>query len=172
MSSSGSDRSYRSSPERRISSTGSVVAQVKSSIPDKIEVRASCSSNRAILTNSFHRDDENRTVHHNVLIASAKNAIRRNWRSKLPNGSTSTNYCLALIRSSPKRLPGSRPRLNSSTVRSPPCTPASPVSVDPSANHLRNLTWSPSSTTTSRALKARPAYHTYTLRAEDHEHTP
>ncbi|KEF52775.1 uncharacterized protein A1O9_11192 [Exophiala aquamarina CBS 119918] len=39
MSSSGSDRSYRASPDRRISSTGSVVAQVKSSIPDKIERR-------------------------------------------------------------------------------------------------------------------------------------
>ncbi|KAJ9609758.1 hypothetical protein H2200_006086 [Cladophialophora chaetospira] len=40
MSSSGSDRSYRSTPERRVSATSSsVVAQVKSSIPDKIERR-------------------------------------------------------------------------------------------------------------------------------------
>ncbi len=39
MSSSGSDRSYRSTPERRESTTSNgVVAQVKSSIPDKIEV--------------------------------------------------------------------------------------------------------------------------------------
>ncbi|KAH0844785.1 hypothetical protein FOPE_09915 [Fonsecaea pedrosoi] len=38
MSSSGSDSSYRSTPERRVSPTSSsVVAQVKSSIPDKIE---------------------------------------------------------------------------------------------------------------------------------------
>jgi len=40
MSSSGSDSSYRSTPERRVSPTSSsVVAQVKSSIPDKIERR-------------------------------------------------------------------------------------------------------------------------------------
>ncbi|KAK5047629.1 hypothetical protein LTR84_006294 [Exophiala bonariae] len=39
MSSSGSDRSYRSSPDRRVSSASNVVAQVKSSIPDKIERR-------------------------------------------------------------------------------------------------------------------------------------
>jgi len=39
MSSSGSDTSYRSSPERRVLSTSSVVAQVKGSIPDKIERR-------------------------------------------------------------------------------------------------------------------------------------
>ncbi|EXJ58510.1 hypothetical protein A1O7_05936 [Cladophialophora yegresii CBS 114405] len=40
MSSSGSDRSYRSTPERRTPpTTSSVVAQVKSSIPDKIERR-------------------------------------------------------------------------------------------------------------------------------------
>lgn len=40
ISSSGSDRSYRSSPERRISMTSnSVVTQVKNSIPDKIERR-------------------------------------------------------------------------------------------------------------------------------------
>ncbi|KIX04951.1 uncharacterized protein Z518_05822 [Rhinocladiella mackenziei CBS 650.93] len=39
MSSSGSDSSYRSTPERRVSSTTNVVAQVKSSIPDKIERR-------------------------------------------------------------------------------------------------------------------------------------
>lgn len=39
MSSSGSDSSYRSTPERRVSSTSNgVVAQVKNSIPDKIEV--------------------------------------------------------------------------------------------------------------------------------------
>jgi len=40
MSPAGSDSSsYRSSPERRVSSTSGVVAQVKSSIPDKIERR-------------------------------------------------------------------------------------------------------------------------------------
>lgn len=39
MSSSGSDSSHRSTPERRVSSNSSnIVAQVKSSIPDKIEV--------------------------------------------------------------------------------------------------------------------------------------
>ncbi|KAI1617074.1 hypothetical protein EDD37DRAFT_645135 [Exophiala viscosa] len=38
MSSSGSDSSYRTTPERRVSS-GSVITQVKNSIPDKIERR-------------------------------------------------------------------------------------------------------------------------------------
>ncbi|KAJ9632874.1 uncharacterized protein PV06_09785 [Exophiala oligosperma] len=39
LSASGSDASYRSTPERRVSSTSSVVTQVKSSIPDKLERR-------------------------------------------------------------------------------------------------------------------------------------
>lgn len=38
MSASGSDTSYRSTPERRVSSATSILAQVKGSIPDKLEV--------------------------------------------------------------------------------------------------------------------------------------
>ncbi|RVX73069.1 hypothetical protein B0A52_02195 [Exophiala mesophila] len=38
-SSSASDSSYRTTPERRVSTAGSIVAQVKGSIPDKIERR-------------------------------------------------------------------------------------------------------------------------------------
>lgn len=38
VSSSASDSSYRTTPERRVSTAGSIVAQVKGSIPDKIEV--------------------------------------------------------------------------------------------------------------------------------------
>jgi len=116
------------------------------------------------------RDEENRTGHRNVLIASAKNAIKRNSRSKLPNGNTSTNYFLALIQSSPMRLPDSSPRLNSSITRSPTCRPDCQVSAARSVNHLKNSIWSPSSTTTSPALRAHPAYHTHIPRVEDHEH--
>ncbi|KIW13087.1 hypothetical protein PV08_08274 [Exophiala spinifera] len=39
LSAAGSDASYRSTPERRVSSVSSVVTQVKSSIPDKLERR-------------------------------------------------------------------------------------------------------------------------------------
>jgi hypothetical protein len=38
MSASGSDTSYRSTPERRVSSATNVLAQVRSSIPAKLEV--------------------------------------------------------------------------------------------------------------------------------------
>ncbi|OCT51481.1 hypothetical protein CLCR_09031 [Cladophialophora carrionii] len=65
MSSSGSDRSYRSTPERRTApTTNSVVAQVKGSIPDKIEVSSELQpsfSRVTGLTTRQRRREQNRS---------------------------------------------------------------------------------------------------------------
>jgi hypothetical protein len=90
MSSSGSDSSYRSTPERRISTTsGNVVAQVKNSIPDKIEVSLTNSTCSTLLTE--HRGEENKIARLNEHTESEKKNIKRNSKSKSRNGNKSTN---------------------------------------------------------------------------------
>ena len=59
--SSGSSASYRSTPERRESTSTSVIAQVKKSIPDKIEVRNRRATWRQTLIPPQRRREQNRS---------------------------------------------------------------------------------------------------------------
>lgn len=106
MSSSGSDSSYRSTPERRVSTTSSnVVAQVKSSIPDKIEVSQNLPRPKTTTCNlRGNSGDVSKTAPHNEHIGNEKNAIKKNSKARSPSGSRNTSFSLDRTRSRPKKL--------------------------------------------------------------------